>query len=361
MIPDEAKLPELTERQQKILALIVRAYINKPEPIGSKYLADSFLTDISSATIRNEMATLEELGLIVAPHTSAGRIPTETGYRYFVRWLLDDRELPADEQHAIAVEFEETRGGMESWMQLAVSSLARISRAAALVTAPRAYTNQFKHVELIATQGRLVLMVLVLHGGEVRQQMLTLTDAPTQETLGAVSARLNTIAAGLTSEQIHSRLSAVDSELERAILEVIADTLDAADESAPAIAYRDGLSVLLPELMSNEGAQQALQLMEGRSLLSDIMSETGDRAIGHVHVLIAGEGRWAQVRHLSLVLSSYGVAGQVTGTLAVLGPTRMRYGRAISGVRYISGLMSSKLLRAYGIDSEGDDSSSAQP
>src|SRR2546426_6912542 len=98
MNPDAAELPKLTERQERILALIVREYISRPEPVGSKYLAEHFLTNVSSATIRNDMALLEELGLVVAPHTSAGRVPTEAGYRYFVKRLLDESELPAEEK-----------------------------------------------------------------------------------------------------------------------------------------------------------------------------------------------------------------------------------------------------------------------
>jgi heat-inducible transcriptional repressor len=348
MNTDDPKLPELTERQRKILTLVVRAYINKPEPIGSKYLADYFLTDISSATIRNEMATLEELGLVMAPHTSAGRIPTETGYRYFVRWLLDDRDLTTEEMQNIATDFEGVRSDVENWMRFSVATLARITRAVAIVTSPRAYINQFKHVELISTQGRLVLMVLVLHGGEVRQQMLTLAEAPTQDALSAVSAHLNTIVAGQNQDQIRAHIATVDNELEREMLEIIADTLAAADDKSGAVVYRDGLSVLMSELVENEGIQQALSLIEENSLLAEIIADTDDRGIGNVHVLIAGEGRWDQMRHLSLVLGRYGVAGQASGTLVVLGPTRMRYGRAISGVRYISGLMSSRLLKVYG-------------
>ena len=117
MSQDAIEPTHLTERQEKILALVVREYINKPEPVGSKYLADNFLTNISSATIRNDLAALEELGYVTAPHTSAGRVPTEAGYRYFVKRLLDEGELPAEEQKSIANEFSQAPNEIEQWMR----------------------------------------------------------------------------------------------------------------------------------------------------------------------------------------------------------------------------------------------------
>jgi heat-inducible transcriptional repressor len=354
MTQDAIEPTHLTERQEKILALVVREYINKPEPVGSKYLADNYLTNISSATIRNDLAALEELGYVTAPHTSAGRVPTEAGYRYFVKRLLDEGDLSVEERTSIANEFSQAPSEIEPWMQFAVATLARASRGAALVTAPYAHSSQFKHIELISTQGRLVLMVLVLYGGDVRQQMLTLQEALSQEALSVAALHLNMLCDGLTGEQLHAKLHAVDNELERDILEIVADILVETDHRQHVVTYRNGLSEMLPEFTESEGAQQALRLMESGSLLSAILSEALTNDIGHVEVVIAGEGRWNEVRHLSMVLSRYGVTGRATGTLTVLGPTRMRYGRAISAVRYISGLMSNFLFDIYGSESEMD-------
>src|SRR5436305_15265071 len=115
MTPDAIDPTQLTERQEKILALVVREYINKPEPVGSKYLSERFLTNLSSATIRNDLAVLEELGYLTAPHTSAGRVPTEAGYRYFVKRLLDGGELSAEEQKSIATEFRQAPSEIDQW------------------------------------------------------------------------------------------------------------------------------------------------------------------------------------------------------------------------------------------------------
>src|SRR6266852_9140634 len=134
MTPDAIEPTQLTERQEKILALVVHEYINKPEPVGSKYLSERFLTNLSSATIRNDLAVLEELGYLAAPHTSAGRVPTEAGYRYFVKRLLDDSDLPSEERNSIADQFSRAPTDLDEWMRLAASTLARTSRSAALVT-----------------------------------------------------------------------------------------------------------------------------------------------------------------------------------------------------------------------------------
>lgn len=349
MSPDALAPTELTERQEKILALVVREYTNKPEPVGSKYLADHFLTNISSATIRNDLSALEEKGFLTAPHTSAGRVPTEAGYRYFVKRLLNDGELSAEEQSIIANDFSLAHGDLAQWMQIAVTTLARTSRGAALVTAPYAYSSQFKHIELISTQGRLVLMVLVMYGGDVRQQIITLADTLSQEALSLAATHVNTLCDGLTGEQVQAKLSSADNVLEREILEIVAESLGGRDRPQ-GFAYRDGLSDVLAEFTESEGAQQALRMMEERSPLAGILMEALGNDIGNVEVVIAGEGRWNEVRHLSMVLTRYGVNGHATGTLTVLGPTRMRYGRAISAVRYVAGLMSNLLFDVYGSD-----------
>lgn len=351
MTPDALTTPDLTERQQKILALVVREYINKPEPVGSKLLVENYLTNVSSATIRNDMALLEELGLLTAPHTSAGRIPTEAGYRYFVKWLLNEPDLPLEEQKIISGEFSNAPNDVEVWMRLAVTTLVRTSRGAAFVTAPRTINSQYKHLALISTYGRMVMMVLVLHGGDVRQQILTLADTLSQETLSTVANRLNSICDGLNYEQLRAKARTLDNELEREIIEIVAMLLEENDKMYAPVAFQDGLSELLPEFTESEGAQQALRIMEERTLLTAIVSEVLTQRTGDVQVIIAGNGRWHEVRHLSMVLSNYGIRGRSEGTLAVLGPTRMRYGRAIAGMRYVAGLMSNLLLDRYSIDS----------
>lgn len=346
MTIDDTQLPELTRRQEEILALIVRTYTHSPEPVSSKYLAETYDLGVSSATVRNEMAVLEDLGYIAAPHTSAGRIPTESGYRYFVKRMLSISDLTQAEQSRISEKFQSASPATEQWMRTTVTALAQTARAAALVTAPTAETNRFKHLELIAIQGRLVLMVLVLHGGSVHQQMLTLAEAVPQGRLSEAAAQVNALCLGLTANEVRMKTVQLGL-LEREIAELAADLIEKSDSNQVRLIYRDGLSELISAFDSSEGAQQAVRVFEERAFLNSLLNEILTPIINHVHVVIAGDGRWEEVRHLSMVFSRYGIPGQFSGAVGVLGPTRIDYGRAISAVRYVSNLMTDMLVNLY--------------
>jgi heat-inducible transcriptional repressor len=354
MNTDAATQPDLTERQARILSTIIQIYTNTPEPVGSKHLAEQHFAHLSSATLRNEMAHLETLGLLAAPHTSAGRIPTEAAYRYYVRQLLSAqaRELPAEEKRAIAQKFELAASDLTTWLRLAVTTLARTTFSAAMATPPRAGSNRFKHLALIATHGHSVMMILVLTTGSVRQQLLSLAEAPSQEQLTAVANKLNALCVGQNDEQLRNTARQLEHELERAIADVAADALDSLDTLPETLLYRerlsDGLSEVITRFTEREGAQQTLRLIEEQGALEQIIEKTPAQAIGEVQVLIAGEGRSQAVDHLGLVFSRYGVQGGAVGTLVVVGPTRMHYGKAISAVGYISGLISNLMTDAYG-------------
>src|SRR6266498_2194983 len=158
---------ELTQRQQTILNLIVHTYVATAVPVSSKAILIAAELGISSATVRNDMAVLEEQGYLTHPHTSAGRIPTDKGYRYFVERLLGDVELPTDEKNTIRHQFHQAKLEMEQWMRLAAAVLAHSARGAALVTAPQLDQPRIRHLELISTQSHLVLLILVFQGGNV--------------------------------------------------------------------------------------------------------------------------------------------------------------------------------------------------
>ncbi len=351
-------MSELTSRQQLILGLVVREYVaseteaedgtRKVQPIGSKVLVERYNLDISPATIRSELAKLEERGLLTHPHTSAGRIPTDSGYRYFVESLMGDAELPAEEQRTIEHQFHQARLDLDQWMRLASSVLARTSGGASIVTAPRASQAHFKHLQLISTQGRLVLLVLVLMDGSVKQEMLTLADPLSQSDLDAVSAKLNSLFNNRTADELSARRSEL-SLLEADVLARVIDIMRRADEWAAADVYRDGLSEVLrkPEFEDRESAEGLLKAFEERSLLEDVLSSALNPAVSGVQVVIGSEGRWAELRDCSLVLSRYGVADRATGALGIVGPTRMPYGRTISAVRYVSVLMTNLISEIF--------------
>lgn len=336
--------PEMSPRRQAVLGLIIRSYIERGMPVGSKMFVQSYGLDISPATIRNEMAALEDMGYLTHPHTSAGRIPTESGYRYFVEHLLGETELPLPEQHMISHQFHQARLELDQWVRLAVAVLAHTTRKAALATPPRAHEVRFKHVELISLRDNVVLMVLVLLGGTVKQQMLTLEEAAEQETLSRLSNEINDRFRGKRAGEIEGamqRMPASSRHTSRFILRVVSQLMAAVDRQADDALYRDGLLHILeePEFALGGQARDIMQAIEGPSLNS-IVNTAAPPQIGGVQVLIGGEGRWHEFTDLALVLSRYGVEGGASGLLGVVGPLRMTYDRTIGAVRYVAGLMS---------------------
>jgi heat-inducible transcriptional repressor len=335
-------MPELTERQKRLLLLIIRDYIESAQPIGSKRLAEHYHINLSSATIRNEMAALTEMGYLRQPHTSAGRVPTEEGYRYFVSQMMNQAELPESVQATIAHQFHQSRPDVDQWMTLAASILAHQSQGVSVVTAPHTDKAKYKHVELISTQGRQVLMVLVLMGGEVSQQILTLAEPVSQERLSQTATRLNKMLAGLAVDGM-AALPARSDALDQDILNLIIQDFRRAGDRVSGEIYTDGLTNVLgePEFAESEEARRALRLFGERSTLQDLIARTAaNNNVGGLQVFIGGEGGWEELRQCSMVIARYGVPGLAMGTLGVLGPMRMSYARTIPTVRYVAGLLS---------------------
>ncbi len=353
----EGQLPALSSRQEDILTCVVQAYSERAEPVGSRFLVENYQLNISSATVRNEMARLEELGYIAAPHRSAGRVPTAAGFRYFVRRLLQTRSLTRGEQSHISERVGTLQAGMEQWMRRTAALLARSVQTASIVTPPISQTNSFKHLELISIQGRLALMVLVLNSGSVHQRMLTLAEPVPQGKLGAAAKRVNETCAGLGAQQV--RLRSINLPmLEREVAELTAELIENVDNNRARFIYRDGLSQIIESFADEEGAQQAIRILEEHTVLNALLSDLLDQLPPEdgeqvdVQVVIAGDGRYEDLSRLSMVLSRYGDPEKMSGAVGVLGPTHINYGRAISTVRYVSNLMTNVLATLYqdGVD-----------
>jgi len=339
----------LTTRQKKILSLIVHEHIASADPVGSKSLVQKYGMGLSSATVRNEMTALTEAGLLRQPHTSAGRVPTEVGYRYFVRQLMNETSLPPAIRATINHQFSQMSNDIQQWMRLAASVLANRTNSASLITAPQVSEVQFKHLELIATHGRQVLAILVLEGGQIHQHILTLDEPVTQEQLSVISRKFSQ----LLAEQDSVRVSAFQEPLtavETQILMWIEDEMIRSDQLPTGDIVLDGLTNVLsePEFTDSEEARRALRLLEERSLLQDLLSQTIlPDTIGGVQVLIGGEGTWDDLSQCSVILSKYGSPGMATGKIGILGPMRMSYGYSISLVRFLSGLLSDFVVQQW--------------
>jgi heat-inducible transcriptional repressor len=334
-------MADLSARQKLILALIIRN-IELGEGIGSEKLVEDYHLKFSSATIRNEMIAMTEMGYLRQPHTSAGRVPTEEGYRYFVRQLMGHADLPDTTKRTISHQFYQVGSDVNRWMRLAAAVLAQQSQGASVVTAPHTEQPMFKHLELIGTYGRQVLMVLVITSGEVSQEMLTLAEPVSQERLSATAQVLNHLLVGLRLGEISSLGTQLDP-LEQDIVHLVTEEMHRMVQGFSGDVYRDGLTHALaePEQGDAQAMRSALRILEQRSFLEDLLARTAQNTEpGGVQVLIGGEGSWQELRDYSMVLSRYGAPGLATGMLGVLGSIQMPYGRTISTVRFVAGLLS---------------------
>lgn len=336
-------MDSLSDRQKIILTLLIREYVSSAQPVGSQLLVEKYNLDMSSATVRNELGELTDLGYLKQPHTSAGRIPTENGYRFFVSRLLEDNELPLTTRRTISHQFYQSHQDVEQWMRLAASVLAQQSRGASLVTSPRPQQSRFKHLELVSTHGYQVLMVLVLMGGGIHQRLSTTQDLVKQEDLSQAANRLTQLCTGCDVDGLASARPQL-TVFEQGIADMVIEEMNRADSTITGEIFLDGLSNVMaePEFVGTEEGRRALKVFEERSILDDLITRTtlSNNATG-VHVLIGGEGTWDILRDCSIVLARYGTPGITIGTLGVLGPMRMPYGHTISTVRFVADLLSS--------------------
>jgi heat-inducible transcriptional repressor len=345
-------LNELSSRQREILAIVVREHVMTAKPIGSDAVCQRISVQVSPATIRNECAALTDMGYLTQPHTSAGRVPTAEGYRYFVEQLMEESTLPLDERLRISHQFHQVALDLDEWMRLAAAALAQAARSAAMIAAPHAQRARFRYVQLISISELTGLMILVLQDGTVHQQMMLFSNPVAQEQLTAISNELNDKLANLETEAASQRVQTGEAEqgdtLEADVIQRILDLMRDHDTRRSRDIYRDGLVHILrePEFTELERARRILQVWEQDSALDAILRQ-GQGANG-IQVIIGSEGRWDEMRDCSIVLSGYGLPGEAKGVLGIMGPMRMAYSRTIPAVRYIASVMSDLLYRLYG-------------
>lgn len=338
-------MADITPRQQKILQVIISEYIQSGTPIGSQSLVHKHQLDVSSATVRNEMAMLEELGFLTQPHTSAGRIPTEAGYRYFVERLMGDAQLSPTEQLMIQHQFHQARLELDQWMRLSAAVLAHTTQSASVVTSPKVDQCHLKHVELISIHDHVALLILVLQEGTIKQQIIQLEEPHTQDELRSISRQITEIWANGNSSMIAATAVAL-TELAEQVAAVVIDTMQRVDNRKTSELYHAGLLHLLEEhSVKNNTLEQIVRVVEERQLLEQLIGQNlPDKG---VQIIIGGEGKWDDLSQVSLILSRYGSTEGASGALGVVGPIRMPYGRAVSIVQYMSHLMSNLISDLY--------------
>jgi heat-inducible transcriptional repressor len=336
----------LTQRRATILKIIVRDYITTATPIASDALFRNYNLGVSPATIRNDMAHLEEEGYITRPHTSAGCIPLDRGYRFYVESISDEIELPVEDQRRIRQYFDKIEEEMDRWLKMAAFLLSHLVGNAALVTFPKASECKFKHIELISLHDFLAMMILIFSETLLKQQLITFTEPVTQDELTTISNRLNDTYMDLTSTQILKLKQKATSEEQR-ITDTVVDIMTFEDEMEYNRPHIEGVRLMLgqPEFVNKERMLDIIEMMEAGDWLRPMLTRELNR--GKIQVVIGNESQEQALSDLSLVLGRYGIPQKVGGTLGIIGPTRMDYHKAISTVNYVSDVLSYMVSGIY--------------
>ncbi|MFH0847709.1 MAG: heat-inducible transcriptional repressor HrcA [Chloroflexota bacterium] len=337
----------LTEREGTILRSIVRQYIAEATPVPSLRILKDTELQISPATVRNEVVRLEAAGYLIRPHHAAGSVPSDAAYRHYVE-TLTDVELPVDERRLISHLFYQAERKLSDWLSLASSVTAQMVHTLAVVTAPKPVTCRFKHLELISIGDSLVLLVLVLYGAKVRQELLHFSRSVIQLKLTGLANRLNETCNGLNRSEIASRVDF--TEAEKPVAERVLRLMATEDGAETEESYVDGLHYLLgePEFSRQYRLLTLIELAEQRSLLRSIIPR--ELASQGVQVVIGKENQTQAIQDYSVVISRYGVPEKALGTIGLVGLTRMPYVRAISVVDYIASVLSTLVADLYGGD-----------
>ena len=336
----------LTVRRETILKSIVGQYIVKATPVASQSIVNDHELGVCPATIRSEMAHLEETGYITRQHPSAGSIPSDKGYRYYVE-SLGEIELPLVEQILISHLFHQVERELEEWLRLTAKLIAQLVHNMAVVTNPKTIKCRFKYLELVRLQDALALGIFILRGARIKQRLINSNETVPQSKLTAIANRLNDLYSGLSRSEILDRRIEL-SPVEQQLIDCLVDIMQAEDEKEYEEPYLDGLHFMLsqPEFTQNQRAEPLMELIDHRNLIKIIAPEGLKNQ--ELQVVIGRENRAEAIQDYSVILGRYGLANEATGTIGVIGPTRMPYARAIATVSYLSSLLSKLTAELYG-------------
>jgi heat-inducible transcriptional repressor len=328
----------LTQRRAAILQMVVSEYVTTAEPVSSKALVERHGLGVSTATIRNELARLEEEGYITHPHTSAGRVPSDLGYRHYVEALMSEVPVGPDEQRTIEHQLYQVSGGLDEWLSLAATILSVAVGNVAVVTRPRTTACRLKHVQLVDLHAETVLVVAVMDDGRVRQRILTMRSPATQQELNDRAAALNQRLAGADAAGARAVAAEVHDEDEAAVLKAVTEMI--AEQRIAEETFVDGIASVLqqPEFATPDRMLQAVRQLDAYRVRT-VLQQAAASDVGDTRVVIGREHGDDTMQDWSVVVANYGDLEGTIGTVAVLGPTRMRYERTIPRVRYVADLM----------------------
>jgi heat-inducible transcriptional repressor len=314
----------------------VQEFTMSAVPVGSQALVSRHFLNLSSATIRNELAELSDLGYLIQPHTSAGRIPSDRGYRYFVDFLMDLEPVPGRVQAFIEDEIRLTPGDAQAVVEKVAMTTATVTDNASLVTSPHGPQARIKHVDLVSLEPRAALLIILVEGNLLRQQVMDLPLAATQADLTRIAGKLNRDLGQKDRDEVALRLQRVGDGVEKAVLAKIAEALEQFERGAETLVVHDGVRNLLrqPEFAESSRLHQVLEVLEETRYLAALLRELiGD---SDLQIVIGSENATAQLQSCTVLLTTYGPSARLKGVLGVVGPTRMRYPQVVSRMRAVA-------------------------
>lgn len=342
---------KMDERKQQILLAIIKDYVSTAEPVGSRTISRKYDLGVSPATIRNEMADLEEMGFIEQPHTSAGRIPSNLGYRYYVDCLMPHEDLTEEEEVTIRSGYENKVREVGEVLNRTGRMLAGMTNYTALVQTPQYGKCAYKHIQLVLLAPTQAILIVVMDTGSVNHQMMTIPESMTQQDLDQISGVLNAKLQGQTMDSI--RLSLIrdiyfelskHSNILDLALELMQERITTVKEDK---IYLDGVFNILnqPEFHNVDRVKILLSLLEQEEMLRNLLDNPKKDVPGAITIKIGHENTQQEIQNCSMITATYQVGDRILGTIGVLGPTRMEYARVVTVVDCMSRNLSKTLER----------------
>ena len=332
---------ELSDRKRTILYAIIKTYLETGEPVGSRTISKYTDLNLSSATIRNEMSDLEDMGYIFQPHTSSGRIPSDKGYRFYVDQLMQDKEREVNEMKEILIEKADK---MERVLKQVAKSLSVNTNYAAMISAPQYHRNKLKFLQLSRMNEDQIVVVIVVEGNIIKNHIIDIDRELDDETLLKLNILLNTNMNGLTIEEINLGMIAKMKAQAGIHSQFISDVIDAVAEAIKGDEdleiYTSGAKNIFkyPELADHEKASEIISAFEEKKQLSDIVYETlsnSDDKKG-IQIYIGEESPVKNMKDCSVVTATYELEEGMQGTIGIIGPKRMDYGKVVDTLKALT-------------------------
>lgn len=331
---------QLDERKVKILQAIIRNYLETGEPVGSRTISKYTDLNLSSATIRNEMADLEEMGYILQPHTSAGRIPSDKGYRLYVDAMMEEKDRELEELKEMILEKEDK---MDNLLKQVAKLLAVNTNYATMISAPAVHKNKLKFIQLSKVDTNQLLAVIVMEGNVIKNNILSIAEELSDETILKLNILLNTHLNGLALEEINLGMISALKQQAGIHSDIVSDVIDAIAEGIKADEdleiYTSGANNIFkyPELADQQKASEIINTFEEKQMLTELVQETlADESNTGIQVYIGNETPIQTMKDCSVVTATYELGEGMRGTIGIIGPKRMDYDKVIGTLKTIT-------------------------